>query len=32
MITQIIPLEHGSSDEIRTLFAPLISKDGIIII
>jgi general secretion pathway protein D len=31
MITQIIPLEHGSSDEIRTLFAPLISKDGTII-
>src|SRR4030042_3650838 len=31
MITQIIPLEHGSSDEIRTLFAPFISKDGTIV-
>jgi len=31
MITQVIPLEHASSDEVRTLFTPLISKDGMIV-
>jgi general secretion pathway protein D len=31
MITQIIPLEYATSDEVRTLFTPLISKDGTII-
>jgi len=30
MITQIIPLEYGSSEEIRTLITPLISKDGLV--
>lgn len=30
MITQIIPLEYGSSEEIRALITPLISKDGLI--
>jgi general secretion pathway protein D len=31
MITQIIPLEHASGEELRSLFTPLISKDGTII-
>ena len=31
MITQIIPLEYSSSDEVRNLFTPLISKDGMIV-
>jgi len=31
MITQVIPLEYASSEEVRTLFTPLISKDGTII-
>ena len=30
MITQIIPLEFGSSEEIRVLLTPLISKDGLL--
>ena len=30
MITQIIPLEFGSSEEIRVLLTPLISKDGLV--
>lgn len=30
MITQVVPLEHASAEEIRTLFAPFISKDGVI--
>ena len=30
MITQVIPLEYASSDEVRNLFTPLISKDGMI--
>lgn len=31
MITQIIPLENASSEEVRNIFAPLISKDGMIV-
>jgi len=31
MITQIIPLEHASADEVRTLFASSVSKEGVII-
>jgi general secretion pathway protein D len=31
MITQVIPLEHASADEVRNLFASSISKDGMII-
>ena len=31
MITQVIPLEYASSDEVRNLFTPLISKDGMIV-
>ena len=31
MVTQIIPLSHASSDEVRNIFTPLISKDGMII-
>jgi general secretion pathway protein D len=30
MITQVIPLEFASSEDIRNLFTPLISKDGMI--
>jgi general secretion pathway protein D len=28
MITQVIPLEHASAEEIRALFTPFVSKDG----
>jgi len=31
MITQVIPLEHASADEVRNLFASSISKEGMII-
>ncbi len=31
MITQVIPLENASSEEVRNIFAPLISKDGMIV-
>jgi general secretion pathway protein D len=31
MITQVVPLEYASSDDIRNLFTPLISKDGMIV-
>ena len=31
MITQVIPLEYASAEEVRNLFTPLISKDGTII-
>ncbi|MBM4331504.1 MAG: type II secretion system protein GspD [Deltaproteobacteria bacterium] len=31
MITQVVPLEHAVSDEVRALFTPLISKDGTIV-
>jgi general secretion pathway protein D len=31
MITQIIPLEHASADEVRNLFASSVSKEGMII-
>ena len=31
MITQVIPLEYASSDEVRNLFTPMISKDGMIV-
>jgi len=31
MITQVIPLEYALSEEVRTLFTPLISKDGTVI-
>jgi general secretion pathway protein D len=31
MITQVIPLEYASSEDIRNLFTPLISKDGMIV-
>jgi general secretion pathway protein D len=31
MITQVIPLEHALADELRTLFASSISKEGIIV-
>lgn len=31
MITQIVPLENASSEEVRNIFAPLISKDGMIV-
>ena len=30
MITQVIPLEFASSEEVRNLFTPLIGKDGMI--
>ncbi len=30
MITQVVPLEYGSSEEIRILLTPLISKDGMV--
>ncbi len=30
MITQVIPLEFASSEDLRNLFTPLISKDGMI--
>jgi general secretion pathway protein D len=31
MITQVVPLEYASSEELRNLFTPLISKDGSVI-
>ena len=31
MITQIIPLEHASAEEVRNLFASSVSKEGMII-
>ncbi|MGA2955962.1 MAG: type II secretion system secretin GspD [Thermodesulfobacteriota bacterium] len=31
MITQIVPLEYASSDEVRNLFSSSISKDGMIV-
>ncbi|MCX5910219.1 MAG: type II secretion system secretin GspD, partial [Deltaproteobacteria bacterium] len=31
MITQVVPLENANADEIRTLFTPFISKDGVIL-
>jgi general secretion pathway protein D len=31
MITQVIPLEHASADEVRNLFASSVSKEGMII-
>jgi len=31
MVTQIIPLGHASSDEVRNIFTPLVSKDGMIL-
>ncbi len=31
MITQVIPLEYASAEELRNFFTPLISKDGAII-
>jgi general secretion pathway protein D len=31
MITQVIPMEYASSEEVRNLFTPLISKDGMIV-
>ncbi len=31
MITQIIPLEYASADEVRNLFASSVSKDGMIV-
>jgi general secretion pathway protein D len=31
MITQVVPLEYASSEDIRNLFTPLISKDGMIV-
>jgi general secretion pathway protein D len=30
-VTQIIPLEHASSNEVRKILAPLISKEGILV-
>ena len=31
MITQVIPLEHASADEVRNLFAPSVAKEGMIV-
>ena len=31
MITQVIPLEYASADEVRNLFASSVSKDGMIV-
>jgi len=31
MITQVIPLEYASSEELRNLFTPMVSKDGTVI-
>lgn len=31
MITQVIPLEHAAAEEIRALFTPFISRDGVIV-
>jgi general secretion pathway protein D len=31
MITQVIPLEHASADEVRNLFASSVSKEGMIV-
>jgi general secretion pathway protein D len=31
MVTQIIPLEHATADEVRNLFASSVSKEGMII-
>ncbi len=31
MITQVIPLEHATADEVRSLFASSVSKEGMIV-